>query len=173
MSDPYLGEIRLFAGDYAPQDWSFCNGQTMSVGEYQALYSLIGTTYGGDGVSSFALPNLAGRVIIGVGKSSASGKTHALASSGGEDYVTLNPSNLPAHTHIASASNKLGSLSAPAANTWAVSTIHQYSTTVAQAISMASSAVSTVGDGVPHPNVMPSIALNYIIAMVGLYPSPA
>ncbi len=110
MSDQYVGEIRLFAGDYAPENWAFCDGRLLSIAEYQMLYSLIGTTYGGDGVSNFALPDLRGRVPVSQGNLTTPSGTVAfhIGQMGGKESVTLTANTIPAHTHMAAVQSGSG-----------------------------------------------------------------
>lgn len=165
MSDQFLGEIRVFSGNYAPKNWAFCNGQLLAIANYEALYMLIGTTFGGDGTSTFALPDLRGRVAM------HQSPDYGFASNGGTETVTLTEAQLPAHTHAVIASNEPGTLPAPGGNTfWANSTLSQYSTTMPPNGAMSEAAISTAGLGLPHDNMMPTMALNYIIALQGIFP---
>ncbi|MFJ7408880.1 MULTISPECIES: phage tail protein [unclassified Lysinibacillus] len=167
MSDAYLGEIRMFSGKYAPRDWELCNGQLLSVNEYQALFSLIGNKYGGDGVTNFALPDLRGRIPI------HKSPEYPIASKGGVETVTLTEANLPAHTHIVTANNEKTETteSSPANNVWGVADLKNYQTsTTSDIVQMDSNLVSSVGGNQQHENVMPSLVINFIIATQGLYP---
>lgn len=172
MSDPYVGEIRMFAGDYAPEQWLLCNGQTLSVSEYQPLFALIGTTYGGDGRTTFALPDLRGRIAIGQGKG-VSLTDRILATAGGVETVALTVDTMPAHNHSVSATNALGTSATPTSNIWAQSTIKQYS--AVKGIPNEKMASVTLdsggGSGFPHNNMMPFFTINFIIATTGLFPS--
>lgn len=127
MSEHYVGEIRLFSGNYAPEGWALCNGQLLNITENAMLYSLIGTTYGGDGVTNFAIPNLCGRIGISQGKLETKGKEYLLGQIGGEETVTLTETMLPNHTHRVSASNTTGTQNDPTNAFWAVGN-QQYST---------------------------------------------
>lgn len=164
MSERTVGEIRIFAGNFAPDGWALCNGQLLSISENEILFSLIGTTYGGDGQSTFALPNLQGRVPIGIGNG------YTLSQAGGAETVTLTMNQLPYHTHAANASSQLGNSNSPANGIWAASTINQFAA-VAPNSAMNSNILSATGGNQPHNNMMPSVALNFIIALDGLYPS--
>ena len=169
MSEAYLGEIRLFAGDYAPQGWHLCNGALLSINEYQALYSLIGTTYGGDGVTNFGLPDLRGRMVVGMGTSQA-GIMYNRGQKAGAEKVTLTTANLPAHTHIVSAASVDATAQSPDNGVWAKAALNTFTVSSADA-SLAASAVSAApGGSQPHENCQPSMALTYIIALVGSYP---
>ncbi|MEK5330420.1 phage tail protein [Lysinibacillus sp. FSL W8-0992] len=167
MSDAYLGEIRMFSGKYAPRDWELCNGQLLSVNEYQALFSLIGNKYGGDGVTNFALPDLRGRIPI------HKSPEYPIASKGGEETVTLTEEHLPAHTHGVYANNLTAEATenSPANNTWGVSKLTNYQTNASSNIvQMNNELVSYEGGTHAHSNIMPSFVINFIIATQGFYP---
>jgi len=170
MSDQYVGEIRMFAGNYPPQGWAFCDGQLLSVAEYSALFSLIGKTYGGDGQSNFALPDLRGRLPIHMGTDANANLAYPIAARGGVEQVTLVQNELPAHTHSVNASSLSGTAASPANAFFAVSSSNQYSNT-APDDTMMSGAVSAEGGNQAHNNVMPSFTLSFIIALQGIYPS--
>ncbi|MFP3388512.1 phage tail protein [Brevibacillus sp. SIMBA_040] len=165
MSEAYLGEIRMFAGNYAPQGWALCNGQLLNISEYDPLYALLGTTYGGDGQTTFGLPDLRGR--IPVHRSS----TISYGSKAGVESVTLINTNLPAHTHIANASKDGGTLTSPENAVWATSTLKNYSDgTSGSLVPMNAQIVSSVGGNQPHDNMMPSLTISFIISLYGVYP---
>ncbi|MDX1802431.1 MAG: tail fiber protein [Alcanivorax sp.] len=166
--EPYLGEIRLFGGNFAPSGWAFCNGQQLPVAQYSALFSLIGTSYGGDGRNTFCLPDLRGRLPLHMG--SNLGESFALGERGGEETVPLLESQLPRHSHGPLAEAEAGDLSSPAKAVWAQPGADAYSTT-APDTTMAAQAVSPAGAGQPHQNMMPSKALSFIICLAGIYPS--
>jgi microcystin-dependent protein len=126
MSDPYVGEIRMFAGNFAPQGWAFCQGQLMPISENETLFNLIGTTYGGDGQSTFALPNLQSRVPIHMG--SGGGGAYVLGQMAGEEQVTLTGNQVPSHTHVPVANTGNGPAASPSGNVWAQSANLPYST---------------------------------------------
>lgn len=168
MSDQYVGEIRMFSGNYAPQGWAFCNGQTLQISEYEVLYVLIGTTYGGDGRSTFALPDLRGRVPI------HNSSQYPLASKGGAEIVTLTQGNLPPHTHHVYANNTPNEATegSPTNNTWGISDITNYQmNTTSNIVQMNVNLISSIGGNQPHNNMMPSMVINFIIATTGLFPS--
>jgi microcystin-dependent protein len=175
MSDQYVGEIRLFAGDYAPQYWAFCDGSLLSIAGNEALYSLIGITYGGDGVNQFALPDLRGRVPIGQGNLlTASGSVaFTVGQKGGNESVTLTTDNMPVHSHMASVQSGSGTSPNPTGNYWAAPGITQYVTSpdTATIRTMNAASVTNTGNNAPHENRMSSIAMNYIIAVFGIYPT--
>lgn len=169
MSDQYLGEIRLFAGNYAPQGWAMCNGQPLSISQNEALYSLIGTTYGGDGRSVFQLPDMRGRIPVGTG-TAKTGTAYPMGQIGGLEQVTLVESNLPAHTHPVKANQLPGTINSPLNAYFALSSLNQYATASPNA-TMNAAAVSSVGGNDSHDNMMPFYTLTYIIALQGNYPS--
>ncbi len=164
MSSPYVGEIRMFAGNFAPVGWAFCDGSLIPISENETLFNLIGTTFGGDGQSTFALPDLRSRVPIHI----SSG--FALGQSGGEELVTLTLSQIPAHSHVPQADSGLGTQVAPAGNVWANSANSPYSNN-APATAMAAQAVSVDGGSQPHDNMIPFLAVNFILSLFGVYPS--
>jgi microcystin-dependent protein len=169
MSDQYLGEIRMFTGNFAPEGWLFCNGQVLNISQYDALFSLIGTFYGGDGISTFALPDLRGRNPLHNGTAS-SGITYNLGQMGGLEQVTLSTSELPTHTHTVNALSSMGTTASPSNAFWAGSTIVQYSTITTNGV-MGSQAISVTGGSTPHNNMMPFLAISFIIATSGIFPS--
>lgn len=174
MSEPFLGEIRIVSFNFAPQGWAMCNGQFLSPNQNQALFSIIGTTYGGDGQNTFALPDFRGRSPYHVGSMN-------LGERGGEAAHTLSISEMPAHTHVPNASNTAGNVVFPAAgspveqhNIWAISTQNPYEAPGSpgfSATAMHPGAVSNVGGGQPHENKQPYLVLNFIIALQGVFPS--
>ncbi len=168
MSDQYVGEIRMFAGNYAPQGWELCDGRALSVSDYQILYALIGTTYGGNQVS-FNLPDLRGRLPIGRSTNRPQG------TAGGVETVVLTPAQLPSHTHVANANKDLASSAGtvPTNAFWGNSgtMAHYQEFAAASLVPMSDAAVSSVGGGVAHENVMPSFVVNFIIAVQGIFPS--
>ncbi|MFJ7696752.1 phage tail protein [Lysinibacillus fusiformis] len=166
--EPYVGEIRLFAGNYAPQGWSLCNGQLLSIGGNEVLYSLIGTTYGGDGHTTFALPNFQSRVVVHQGQNSENGSNYVIGQMGGAESVSLISAQLPAHTHQVKASSLEGTTPSPENAVWAKKI--QYSTHPPNS-TMNTINVSSVGGNSPHDNVMPFLTISYIIALSGIYPS--
>lgn len=171
MSEAYTGEIRLFAGNYAPLNWAFCNGQILSISEYEILYSLIGTIYGGDGTTTFALPDFRGRIVLNQGRSTT-GTNYVLSQTGGTETVLLTASQLPAHTHAVNASSDLGTVGDPTNGFWAQSPISQYSNSEQSPASrMNPGNITSNGSNQPHANMMPTLAISYIICLNGLYPT--
>jgi microcystin-dependent protein len=165
MSDPFIGEIRMFAGNFAPRDWAFCAGQTLAISENDALFALIGTTYGGDGVSTFNLPDLRSRVPLHQGTSFVIGEM------AGEENVTLTASQLPTHSHAASADANAGGQASPAGNLWAGSSANAYAAPVSIDTQMASGALGPAGGSQPHDNMVPFLTINFIICLFGIFPS--
>lgn len=170
MSEAFIGEIRLFAGNYAPQNWALCDGRSLPISEYDVVFALLGTTYGGDGVTTFALPDLRGRLPIGVGQGTGL-SVRVLGERFGVEQVTLLPNNAPAHTHAmvgggaASSTNPAGLVPA------AVTGFNLYAASTTSPQTLAASTVDVAGGGLPHNNVMPSLPLSFIICLNGIYPS--
>jgi microcystin-dependent protein len=168
MSNPYVGEIRLFAGNFAPAGWMFCQGQLLSIAENEVLFVLIGTTYGGDGQSTFALPDLRGRVPVHQGQGPGL-SPRMLGELGGDETITLTPNQLPVHTHALHASPAAASGTAPGGALLAATGVASYDT-AAGTTAMAASAVGSAGGNQPHENMAPTLAVNYIISLFGIYP---
>ena len=167
MSSPFIGEIRMFGGNFAPVGWAFCDGSLIPISENDALFNLIGTTYGGDGQNTFALPDLRSRVPIHVGPG------FALGQSGGTESVTLTTSQIPAHSHIPQASTSNVSppnVSSPGNNVWAQSTLDDYSS-AAPTSAMAPNAIGSSGGSQPHDNMVPFLVINFILSLFGIFPS--
>jgi microcystin-dependent protein len=165
MSQPYVGEIRMFGGNFAPLGWDFCNGQLLAIAEDETLFNLIGTTYGGDGQSTFALPNLQSRVPVHQGGAFSLGET------AGEETVTLTTAQIPVHSHVAQATSDGGSATSPANGVWAQSPQLAYSQPPNVATTMGSDNVRLVGGSQPHDNLLPYLAISFIISLYGVYPS--
>lgn len=162
--DQMIGEIRLFGGNFAPQGFFFCNGSPLPIAQYIALFSLIGTTYGGDGITTFNLPDMRGRVPVHISP------TYPLGLVGGSEQVTLLASNLPAHTHPVKASDA-GGTDSPKGNAWGPGTSDCYHPAVQFMSQMSSLGISTAGKSVPHDNMSPFLCVSYIIAYEGIFPS--
>jgi microcystin-dependent protein len=167
MSDPYIGEIRMFGGNFAPNGWLFCDGSLLAISDYDTLFNLIGTTYGGDGQTNFAIPNLASRVPVHTGNG------YPLNQSGGAEAVSLSTQQLPTHTHVPQAANTAGSFTSPNAAFWASWGDGQYSTATGTPVAMSSAALLPSGGNQPHNNMPPYLAVNFIISLFGIYPSPS
>jgi microcystin-dependent protein len=168
MSTPYISEIRIFSFNFAPKGWAMCNGQLLPINQNQALFSLMGTTYGGDGRTNFALPNLQGNMPIHEGTSIA-GNQYVLGQAGGEQYVTLSLTQIPQHTHTAYASSTAANSGSPANAFWAGGNQPAYASTAG--VTMNPAAVGAVGGSQPHNNLAPFLVLNFCIALVGIFPS--
>lgn len=163
MSTPFLGEIKIFSFSFAPKGWALCNGQLLPINQNQALFAILGTTYGGDGVTTFALPNLQGRVPVHVGNGIILGQR------AGEQSHTLNISELPAHTHTPVGSSSSASSASPAGDLWASLSSSGYSPSPDTTMNPAS--ILPTGGSQPHDNMSPYLALNFCIALQGIFPS--
>src|SRR6185436_2871563 len=157
--DPILGEIRLFAGNFAPEGWAFCDGRLLNIRDYPILFRRIGTTYGGDGVNNFAIPDLLGRVPVHEGQGFIPGQK------GGVETVTLKEVHLPKHTHAVGASRKGGS-DAPLGSVWGTATDSVYADAPGD-LSLNSASLTSFGGSQPHENRIPFLAINYIISLKG------
>ena len=170
MAQPYIGEIRMFGGSFAPAGWMLCDGQLMPISENDALFTLIGTTYGGDGESTFALPNLQSRVPIHMG--SNAGQTFNIGEAGGVESVTLTVQQIPAHSHPLLASANVSDDPNPALKLLGESrpgTLSFFQDVAAN--NMAATAISMVGGSQPHENLQPYLCVNFIISLFGLFPT--
>ena len=163
MSEPYIGEIRMFAGNFAPVNWAFCNGQLIAIAENEALFAVIGTTYGGDGQSTFALPNLQGRVPIHQGSGFVIGQL------AGTETVTLTTNQIPSHTHAVAALANANAKS-PSNAVYGGQTNDQIYSAAAGG-QMNAGMVQLAGGSQPHDNMMPFVAVSFIIALFGIFPS--
>jgi microcystin-dependent protein len=167
MSQPYVGEIRMFAGNFAPAGWMFCEGQLLPIAEFETLFNLIGTTYGGDGQTTFALPDLRGRLPI------HQGPGFTLAETGGVESVTLTTSQIPAHSHPFLVSANQASSTSPANQAPAItqaSSITPYGTDN-PLVQLNSASVGSVGGSQPHDNFQPYLCIDFIISLFGVFPS--
>ena len=169
MSDPYVGEIRLFGGNFAPVGWAFCSGQLLPISENEVLFQLIGTIYGGDGQETFALPDLRSRVPVHWGNVAAG--NYVLGESFGVESLTLTTQQIPAHSHSLLASNDVATLVDPAGSvSGQTGTFDGYQSTPG-AVPMAPQSLSSVGGSQPHDNLQPFVCLNFIISLFGIFPS--
>jgi len=164
MADPYLAEIRIVSFNFAAKGWALCNGQLLPINQNQALYSLLGTMYGGDGQVNFALPDLRGRAAAHAGGSLTQGKA------GGEQTHTVTMGELPAHNHVFNASSSSATTNDPATNLLAQSSGNIYGN-FGSLTELAPTSVSNVGGSQPHENMQPSLVLNFMIALQGIFPS--
>lgn len=169
MSEPFLAEVRMVGFNFPPRGWALCDGQILPINQNQSLYSLLGTTYGGDGRTSFALPDLRGRTPIHVGRSNG-GAQHELGQKSGEETHTLSTNEMPQHTHTLLATNTGDGSTSPADNVFANAGADLYNP-ADSLVDMNAGAVSNVGEGEAHENMQPYLALNFCIALRGLFPS--
>jgi microcystin-dependent protein len=165
MAQPYVGEIRMFAGNFAPAGWMFCEGQLLPISEYETLFNLIGTTYGGDGQSTFALPDLRGRIPMHFGNG------FTLAETGGVETVTLTVSQIPAHSHPYLASMDVGGKSDPTSNVLSQSTTPKMYEAAAGSATFAPQSIGSTGGSQPHDNFQPYLCVDFIISLFGIFPS--
>ena len=163
MSQPFLSEVKIVSFNFAPRGWALCNGQLLPINQNQALFSLLGTTYGGNGQTTFALPNLQGRIPIHFGNGHTQGEV------GGEESHTLNVNEMAAHTHPVSASNADPNQGLPTGNMWA-NAAGAYSSGAPDS-SMNPASIGNIGGSQPHTNTQPFLVLNFIIALQGIFPS--
>jgi len=171
MSQPFIGEIRMFGGNFAPAGWAFCNGQVIAISENDTLFNLIGTTYGGDGQETFALPNLQSRVPIQMGQGSGL-SNYNIGEMSGVESVTLNVNQIPSHNHVPAANSGTGTSTNPANNVWAAQpALLQYSAGGTEDSPLRNNAIQPAGGNQPHDNMIPYLAINYIISLFGVYPT--
>jgi microcystin-dependent protein len=168
MSDQYVGEIRMFGGNFAINGWSFCNGSLLSISQNSTLYQVLGTTYGGDGVNTFALPDLQCRVPVHQGQGTGL-QNYVLGQKGGVETVTLTLAQLPSHPHTAMGSSAAANSSNPANNTWGVNTVQSFGNPSNATMNIAST--GNTGGSQPHDNMLNFAAVTFIIALYGIYPT--
>jgi len=169
MPEPYIGEIRMFAGNFAPNGWMFCEGQTLPISENDALFTLIGTTYGGDGQETFNLPNLASRVPIHMG-TGPDGTTYTLGEMAGTEQETLTTQQIPSHTHPWMASQANANNTEPIGGVPGI-TQGDFYTTSFTASPMAAQLITPAGGSQPHENTQPFLCINFIISLFGVFPT--
>jgi microcystin-dependent protein len=179
MSQPFIGQIMMTGFNFAPTGWALCNGQTLSISQNAALFSLIGTYYGGNGVSTFQLPNLQSSVPIHQG-TGAGLSTYVIGQVGGTENVSLLYNNMPQHNHLINVSTAYGTLTTPSGNILGVTNggtpsapaagNNDFVSTASNA-TLAATAVGTAGGNVPHTNLQPYLVINFVIALVGIFPS--
>lgn len=175
MADqPYIGEIRMFGGTFAPVNWALCNGQLINISDNAALYNLLGTTYGGDGINTFALPNMQSRIPIHNGQGSGL-SNYVIGQLAGTETVSITASTMPQHNHLVNATNNTASTNLPAnavlATPAATMGTVLYDTLAAQTPALAANTIANAGGSVPHDNLMPLLCVTFIIALFGIYPS--
>ncbi len=172
MSNPFVGEIRMFGGNFAPAGWMFCEGQLLPISENDTLFNLIGTTYGGDGQETFQLPDLQGRLPIHAG-SAKSGTTYVLGEKAGTESVTLTTQQIPIHTHPLTGAAINGTQAAPANALLSNSTVVTPYAPETPNVQMAASSITPVGGSQPHDNFQPYLCISFIISLFGIYPQPS
>jgi microcystin-dependent protein len=167
MSGPYVGEIRMFGGNFAPAGWAFCEGQILSIDQNPTLFQLIGTTYGGDGQTTFALPDLRGRIPVHVGTGFAQGQA------GGAETVTLTTAQIPAHSHVPQCNaSSNGGVTSPSPNSvWGGVTASSPYSNVPTDSTMNAASIGSAGGSQPHDNFMPYLCISFIISLFGVFPS--
>jgi len=169
VSEPFIAEVRIFAGNFAPRGWAFCNGQLLPVSQNTALFSLVGTTYGGDGRTTLGLPNLQGRVPMHPGRGPGL-SSRRLGDRGGSEAVTLAESQIPSHNHRLFANGQRADQTNPASNQF-LGAAEMYASAGATPTPMANEALTGTGGSQPHNNLQPYLVMNFIIALMGLYPT--
>ena len=165
MAEPFLAEIKITSFNFPPKGWALCNGQFLPINQNQALFALLGTTYGGNGQTTFALPNLRGRVPIHFGNG------HTLGEAAGSTAVTINQQQMPTHIHSLQGTDNLGTSVLPTGNVFAKRATDTYHAPDNRLIPMKAGMVTAVGGSQPHTNMMPTLVLNFIIALQGIFPS--
>jgi microcystin-dependent protein len=171
MAQPYVGEIRMFAGTFAPAGWMFCDGSQLAIAENETLFQLIGTTYGGDGQETFNLPDLRGRVPVHQGTNPATGTTFTLGEQGGGESVTLTVQQMPQHNHALTATTAVGTQPNPGGNLLANSQGPQPYIQENPDNSLSAQILTPVGGSQPHENMQPYLGINFIISLFGIFPS--
>jgi microcystin-dependent protein len=170
MSEPYLAEIRIFSFEFAPKGWAFCAGQLLPINQNQAIFALLGTTYGGNGTTNFALPDLRSRVPMHQGN--VQGNVFVEGQTGGEEAHTLSVNEIPSHSHFVNVSSVPGNSNSPAGNFLAQSSrFVLYSGTLSTQTTLQPATVGSAGGGQPHFNLQPYLVLNFCIALAGIFPS--
>jgi microcystin-dependent protein len=165
MADPFLSEIKIMSFNFPPKGWAFCNGQFLPINQNQALFSLLGTTYGGNGQTTFALPDLRGRAPIHMGSG------HTLGESAGAAAVTVNIQQMPTHTHVLNGTSSNGNAQIPVGNLFAVTPNQMYHGPDNAGVALAPETVGNIGGSQPHTNMQPYLTLNFCIALQGIFPS--
>jgi microcystin-dependent protein len=180
MSEPYIGQVMIFGGNFAPVGWAYCRGQLLAISENDALFNLIGTTYGGDGQSTFGLPDLQGRVPVHMGQGPSVTQMYTIGEVAGVEVVTLNTQQIPSHNHpmmavtgtAANSASPGGNVLADEALALAQATADTYLPVAGTQIALAPNSIGPAGGNGPHDNMQPYLTLNYIISLYGVYPSP-
>jgi microcystin-dependent protein len=172
MGEPFVGEVRMFGGTFAPAGWALCQGQLMPISENETLFNLIGTTYGGDGQETFAMPDLQGRVPIHQGTDQATGTTYQIGEKAGVETVTLTTQQIPSHNHVPLA-NTTGSQSTPVGNFWSATFTgdQTYDPAITAGGTMNTTLIQPTGGSQPHENIGPYLCVTFIISLFGVFPS--
>ena len=174
MSTPYIGEIRMFGGNFAPQGWAFCSGATMPISENEALFNLIGTTYGGDGQATFNLPNLSGRIPIHAGQGPGISQNYQIGEQAGVESVTLTTQQLPSHNHVLLASSSPGNRASPAGAVPAKHRDHKaFVAAGPDPRQLNPQTLSPAGGSQPHENMPPYLCVSFVISLFGIFPTPS
>lgn len=170
MANPFVGEVRMFGGNFPPLGWEFCEGQLLPISEFETLFNLLGTTYGGDGQSTFALPDLRGRFPLHQGNNGSS--NYIMGQTGGSESATLIANQMPAHSHTAVCAAGGGNVASPSGAFWATDPFGNTAAyNEAGGSAMAASAIGSAGSGLPHDNRQPYLAVSFIISLFGIFPS--
>lgn len=169
MGQPFVGEIRMVGFNFAPAGWAMCDGQLLPISENDTLFTLIGTTYGGDGQSTFGLPNLQSRIPVHAG-TGADGITYTLAETGGVESVTLTVQQIPIHSHAPTGQSGTGNQPGPEGGVWAFSNVAQFNNIAADS-NMAAQAIQAAGGSQPHDNMMPYTVITFAISLFGIFPT--
>lgn len=170
MSNPFVGEIRMFGGTFAPAGWAFCSGQPMAISENDTLFTLIGTTYGGDGQETFNLPDLQGRFPMHAGQGPGLSQNYQLGEKAGVESVTLTTNQIPSHSHLLQGSNSPASTQLPIGNVAAQGVGAQIYTSSSSPIAINSQSITPSGGSQPHENIQPYLTLSFIISLFGIFP---
>jgi len=172
MGEPFIGEIRMFGGNFPPSGWAFCNGQTIPISENDALFTLIGTTYGGDGQETFNLPDLQGRIPIHAG-TAQSGTTYQIGEKAGVETVTLTVQQIPGHNHVPLATTDPGDQSTPVNNFWSATFTGDqiYDPAPTAGGNMNNTLIALAGGSQPHENLAPYLCISFIISLFGVFPT--
>jgi microcystin-dependent protein len=169
--NPFVGEIRLFAGNFAPQNWHFCDGTLLAISEFDTLYALLGTTYGGDGQTTFALPDLRGRVPMHFGQLSGDGTNFTQGQRAGEEQVTLTLSQIPLHNHSLLASTDAAPDATPVGNVPGATSGTSIYKVASPTLALGPAAVANAGGNQPHDNVQPFVCVGFIMSLFGIFPT--
>lgn len=171
MGSPYIGEIRMFGGNFAPAGWAFCNGATMAISQNDVLFQLIGTTYGGDGQETFNVPDLQGRVPIHMGQGPGLSQNYQIGERAGVETVTLTTQQIPIHSHPFVVSSDVATATSPANRMMAASTQVKAWSPFPPTLAMSNQALTPSGGSQPHDNMMPYLVISFIISLFGVFPS--